>query len=63
LGVQQIVMVDEIAAEDKEAFVKYKSTNLKTSIQQDYVGDLVKVNKAIADNDAVSFAKTFEVLS
>lgn len=63
MGVQQIVMVDEIAAEDKEAFVKYKSTNLKTSIQQDYVGDLVKVNKAIADNDAVSFAKTFEVLS
>ena len=63
MGVQQIVMVDEIAAEDKEAFVNYKSTNLKTSIQQDYVGDLVKVNKAIADNDAVSFAKTFEVLS
>lgn len=63
MGVQQIVMVDEIAAEDKEAFVKYKSTNLKTSIQQDYVGDLVKVNKAIADNDTVSFAKTFEVLS
>jgi len=63
LGVQQIVMVDEIAAEDKEAFVKYKSTNLKTSIQQDYVGDLVKVNKAIADNDTVSFAKMFEVLS
>lgn len=63
MGVQQIVMVDEIAAEDKEAFVKYKSTNLKTSIQQDYVGDLVKVNKAIADNDAASFAKTFEVLS
>jgi hypothetical protein len=56
-------MVDEIAAEDKEAFVKYKSINLKTSIQQDYVGDLVKVNKAIADNDAASFAKTFEVLS
>jgi len=63
LGVQQIVMVDEIAAEDKEAFVKYKSTNLKTSIQQDFVGDLVKVNKAIADNDTVSFAKTFETLS
>jgi len=56
-------MVDEIAAEDKESFVKYKSTNLKTSIQQDYVGDLVKVNKAIADNDTVSFAKTFETRS
>ena len=56
-------MIDEISEENKEAFVKYKSTNIKTSIQQDFVPEVTKVNKAITENNADEFAKTFEALS